>query len=404
MSAPPHLNAPLALTHFTTPLAQTPFHPRTEAANRLQGWAPWAGYMTATCFGDSTMEHTAIRNAATLYDISPMVKYRITGPDAVVYLNRLTLRDVGRLAVGQVHYTAWCDDLGKVMDDGTVFRLGPDDFRLCCQERHLPWLLDSAWGLEVRLRDETEDLAALALQGPVSATVLAQAGFDIQALKPFRLAAFPFLTGEVMISRTGFTGDLGYELWISPDLALPLWDHLMQAGGLYGLIPVGSEAVMLARLEAGFITTGMDFVPVQHAVREDRARSPFEIGLDWMIAWDKGHFTGRRALLAERDGKSSQWALVGLDIPGNISAEGAILYFDKRREAGFITAACWSPTLKRNIAIAQVEARHASCDHLWVEIYALRELQYQKLMLPVTKTARPFFAPERRRATPPGRF
>ena len=404
MTAYPDSHAPLALTHFKTPLAQTPFHLRTSVENRLQNWAPWAGYMTATCFGDSTMEHTAIRNAATLYDISPMIKYRITGADAGAFLNRLTLRDVGKLTVGQVHYTAWTDDQGKVMDDGTVFRLGPDDFRLCCQERHLPWLLETAWGLDVAVPDETDTLAALALQGPVSATVLLQAGFDVSALKPFRLAAFPFRTGEVMISRTGFTGDLGYELWISPDQALPLWDHLMQAGALYGLMPVGSEAVMLARLEAGFITTGMDFVPAQHAVREDRARSPFELGLDWMIAWEKGHFTGRRALVAERDGKTSKWALVGIDIPGNVSAEGAILYFDKRREAGFVTAACWSPTLKRNIAIAQVEARHADCEHLWVEIYALRELQYQKLMLPVRKTARPFFAPERRRVTPPGRF
>ncbi|MCB5411472.1 aminomethyltransferase family protein [Pseudogemmobacter faecipullorum] len=393
-----------ALTHFQTPLLQTPFHPRLAPLNRQQNWGAWAGYLAAGCFGDAAIEHTAIRNTATLYDISPMIKYRITGPDAVAYLNRLTLRDAGALAPGQVQYTAWCDDQGKLMDDGTLFRLGEADFRLCCQERHLPWLLDSAFGFAVTIRDESEDLAALALQGPVSATVLDQAGFDVRALKPFRQASFEFGGGEIAISRTGFTGDLGYELWLPPALALPLWDHLMQAGALYGLTPIGGEAVMLARTEAGFLTTGLDFIPVQQALREDRARSPFELGLGWMIAWEKGHFTGRRALQAEKQNHSSAWALVGLEIPGNISAEGAILYQSKKREVGFITAACWSPTLKRNIAIAHVESRYADCRDLWVEIYAQRELQYHKLMLKVARTARPFFAPERRRATPPARW
>ncbi len=389
--------------HFATPLLETPFHPRIAPLNRLHNWAAWAGYRTAACFGDVEMEHSAIRNAATLYDISPMMKYRIRGPEAADYLNRLTLRDAGRLAEGAVHYTAWTDDAGMVMDDGTLFRLGPQDFRLCSQERHLPWLLDSAWGFDVTVEDETEGVAALALQGPTSASVLRAAGFDIDALRPFRQGRFPFGTGELTISRTGFTGDLGYELWINPADALVLWDRLMAAGAPFGLVPVGSEAVMIARIEAGFLTANLDFIPAQQALREDRARSPLELGLGWMIDWDKGHFTGRRALAAER-AHGSRWALVGLDIPGNVAAEGALLYEGKKREAGFITAACWSPTLKRNIAIAHVAARHADCRDLWVEIYARRELHYHKLMLPVTKTARPFFAPERRRATPPGRY
>lgn len=391
------------LRHFETPLIETPFHPRIEALNRHHHWVAWSGYRTAGCFGDPSMEHTAIRNAATLYDISPMVKYRIRGPEALAYLNRLTLRNVNKLPEGSVHYTAWSDDAGRIMDDGTVFHLGPNHYRLCCQERHLPWLIDSAWGFDVEIHDETADIAALALQGPVSATVLIAAGFDVSALKPFRMARFAFASSEILISRTGFTGDLGYELWIAPELALPLWDHLMQAGALHGLTPIGSDAVMLARTEAGFLTTNLDFIPVQQALREDRARSPLELGLGWMIDWDKGHFTGRSALWAEREGKTSRWALVGLDIPGNIAADGAILYYDKRREAGFVTAACWSPTLKRNIAIAHVAARYADCADLWVEIYAQRELQYHKLMLKVAKTERPFYLPERRRLTPPGR-
>ena len=391
------------LNHYKTPLRQTPFHPRTAAANFLNRWGPWAGYTTPLCFGDTTMEHTAIRNAATLYDLCPMIKYRITGPDATDFLNRLTIRNAAKLAVGSVHYTAWCDDQGRVLDDGTLFRHGPRDYLLCCQERHQPWLRASSLGYDVTVEEQTDAVAALSLQGPCSATVLLAAGFDVTALKPFRLQRFPFADGEITISRTGFTGDLGYELWLDPAQALPLWDHLMASGAPWGLRPVGSDALNLARIEAGFIIANSDFIPADQALREDRVRSPFELGLGWMIDWDKGHFSGRRALLAERD-KGSGWALVGLDVPGNVSAEGSILYHGKKREAGFVTAAAWSPSTKRSLAIAQVQARYRKGDDLWVEIYALRELQYVKLMLPVTVVDRPFFNPPRKRATPPGRF
>lgn len=390
--------------HFLTPLQKTPFHARTSAANRMNQWGAWAGYTTALVYEDEAMEYTAIRNAATVYDLCPMVKYRITGPDAADYLNRLTLRNAAKLSVGGVHYTAWCDDQGKIIDDGTLFRLGNNEYRICCQERHLPWLLDSAFGFAVTIADVTEEIAALSLQGPCSASVLNAAGFDVQALKPFRMARFPFGGGDLIISRTGFTGDLGYELWTTPDNATALWDHLFTHGAAWGLRAIGSNALNTARIEAGFIITNLDFVPSHQAVREDRVRSPFELGLDWMIDWDKGPFTGRRALMAERAANSSRWALVGLDIAGNVSAEGSLLYHDRKTEAGHITAATWSPTLKRNIALAQVERKHRLGRNLWVEIYALRELQYAKLMLPVQVVERPFFNPARRRATPPGVF
>ena len=390
--------------HYKTPLKQTPLHPRTAAHNRLNDWGAWAGYTTALSFEDEAMEYTAIRNAASVYDLCPMVKYRITGPGATDFLNRLTVRNVSKLSVGGVPYTVWCDDAGQLVDDGTLFHLGPDDYRLCCQERHLPWLQDSAFGFDVSITEETEDVVALSLQGPTSAEVLKSAGFDVTNLKPFRMATFPLQTGSLTISRTGFTGDLGYELWTTPDLALPLWDQLFRAGALHGLRPIGTKALNLARIEAGFIITNMDFVPSHQAVREDRTRSPLEMGLDWMIDWDKGHFTGRRALLDERDTGSSRWALVGLDIPGNVSAEGSLIYHNKQTEAGFITAAAWSPTTKRNLAIAQVQRKYSGGGNLWVEIYALRELQYVKLMLPVPLAERPFFNPTRKRATPPGRF
>lgn len=396
MSADPRL-------HYEMPLLRTPFHARIAALNRMNDWGPWGGYTTALSLEDVTMEYSAIRNTATLYDLSPMVKYRIRGPGAAAYLNRLTVRNAAALAPGSVHYTLWCDDQGKILDDGTLFRLGDGDFRLCCQERHLPWLRDSAFGFDVRIDEETADIASLSLQGPCAAAVLGAAGIDVDALRPFRIMTQPFGTGSLTVSRTGFTGDLGYELWTTPDLALPLWDRLTEAGAPWGLRPIGSSALNIARIEAGFIITNMDFVPAHQALREDRARSPIEMGLDWMIDWQKGHFTGRRALLSERDRGTSRWTFVGLDIPGNIPAAGSLLYAGKTREAGFITAAIWSPTTKRNIALAHVERKLMTRD-LWVEIYAMRELQYAKLMLPVSVTERPFFNPPRRRATPPGRF
>ena len=396
-----------ALRHYETPLLRTPFHPRTEAANKLWSWGNWGGYATVVTYDDLAMEHSAIRNTASVYDLCPMIKYRIEGPDATAYLDRLTLRNVGRLPVGGVHYTAWVNDAGHLLDDGTLFRLGAERYRLCCQERHLNWLMDSAFGFDVTLHEETEEIAALSLQGPTSAEILAGAGFDVSALKPFRMMEFDFgagrLSGRLMISRTGFTGDLGYELWTTPDLALPLWDALFAAGSLHGLRPVGSSALNMARLEAGLIITGQDFTPADTCLREDRLRSPLEMGLGWMIDWTKGHFTGKAALLAQRQA-GPRWSFVGLEIGGNLPADGAILYHDRKTEAGVITGGIWSPAVKKNIAMAQILTCYAEGGNIWAEIYARRELHYEKLMMPARVVDRPFFVHPRRRATPPGRF
>jgi aminomethyltransferase len=389
--------------HYLTPLRQTPFHPRTGPANVMNAWGAWGGYTTALVFQDEAMEYTAIRNAAAVYDLCPMVKYRIEGPDAAAYLNRLTLRNAGKLAVGSVHYTAWVSDAGHLLDDGTLFRLGDTRYRLCCQERHLPWLLDSAFGFDVSVSEETEAIAALSLQGPTSYAVLAAAGFEVSALKPFRMTSFPLDGGEVMISRTGFTGDLGYELWTTPDQALALWDRLFAAGALHGIRPIGSTALNTARIEAGFVITGYDFIPADICVREDRLRSPLELGLGWLIDWDKGHFTGRAALKRQQR-EGTDWSFVGLEIDGNNPADGAILYQNRKHEVGVITGACWSPMLKKSIALAQIRTAFAKDTNLWAEIYALRELHYAKMMMRARVVERPFFTPDRRRATPPGRF
>lgn len=394
-------------SHIATPRFETPFHPRIAALSETSDWYTWAGYKAPHSVFDEELEYFAIRSTAALFDISPMVKYRIAGPDAERYLNRLTVRNIAKLGTGRVHYTAWCDDHGHVLDDGTLFRLSADTFRLCCQERHLPWLLDSAIGFEVGIEEETMQIAGLALQGPTSFAVLSKAGFEgIERLKPFQLADFPHEDGSVTISRTGFTGDLGYELFVPAEAALSLWDRLWTAGQLHGIRAIGYAALNRARIEAGFIVANADFMTAETALRADRARMPDEIGLDWLIDTEKSTFNGRKAILEARRNQTLKHVLVGLEIEGNIPADGAIIYHRKKHEAGLVSAAIWSPLAKRNIAIASLTRPYGTrlTEDLWVEIYALRELQYQKMMKRARIVPRPFIKLDRRAASPPGLF
>lgn len=388
-----------------TPLLETPFHPRLEALNLNNDWYGWSGFKAPATLSDEELEYFAIRSTAALFDISPMTKYRIEGPDAEAFCNRLTLRDVRKLGVGRVHYTAWCDDHGYVLDDGTLFRLGPQLFRLCSQERHLPWLLDSAEGYDVRIADESVEIAGLALQGPVSWVVLRDAGFEgVEKLKPFQLADFPHDGGSVTISRTGFTGDLGYEVFCTRDQALGLWDRLWESGNRNRMRAIGYHALNHARIEAGFIVANADFVTSETALREDRLRLPDEIGLDWMIDLEKPNFNGRRAVVRAREKKTLRHILVGLEVEGNVAGPLSLIYHRKKKEAGIVTASAWSPILKKNIAIASLTRPFGErvVDDLWVEIYALRELQYSKMMKRVKIVPRPFLKLDRRGANPPG--
>ncbi len=393
--------------HITTPRLETPFHPRIEALSETNDWYTWAGYRAPHSVFDEELEYFAIRSMAALFDISPMVKYRIAGPDAERYLNRLTVRNVAKLAAGRVHYTAWCDDHGHVLDDGTLFRLSADTFRLCCQERHLPWLLDSAIGFDVEIEEETTEIAGVALQGPTSFAILSKAGFEgIEQLKPFQLGNFAHDGGTVTISRTGFTGDLGYELFVPTAQALSLWDRLWAAGQLHGIRAIGYAALNRARIEAGFIVSNADFMTAETTLRADRARMPDEIGLDWLVDVEKVNFNGRKAILEARRNQTLKHVLVGLEIEGNIPADGAIVYHRRKQEAGLVTAAIWSPLAKRNIAIASLTRPYGTrlTEDFWVEIYALRELQYQKMMKRARIVSRPFIKLDRRGANPPGLF
>lgn len=393
--------------HFSTWRIDTPFQPRLAELSRTDDWYSWAGYRAPHSLWDEELEYFAIRSQAALFDISPMTKYRVEGPDAEAFLNRVTLRDVSKLEPGRVHYTAWCDDEGFVLDDGTLFRLSADRFRLCCQERHLPWLLDSAVGFEVSVDEETEQVAGLALQGPTSFAVLREAGFaGVEKLKVFDLAEFDHEGGKVVISRTGFTGDLGYELFVDRDLALSLWDRLFKVGELRGIRAIGYTALNRARTEAGLIVANADFVTSEHAIRANRLRMPDEIGLGFMVDATKSHFNGRRAILEARARGKLRHVLVGLEIEGNVPAEHAIVYHKKHKEVGLVSAALWSPMAKKNIALASLERPFGDTitDDLWVEIYAMRELQYQKLMKRAKVVQRPFIKLDRRTANPPADF
>lgn len=396
-----------AQAHFRTLRLGTPFQPRIDALAKTNDWYDWAGYRAPNSLWDEELEYFAIRSQAALFDISPMVKYRIEGPDAEGFCNKVTLRDVAKLKPGRVHYTAWCDDAGHVLDDGTLCRLAQTRFRLCSQERHLPWMLDSAIGFDVVIEEETEAVAGLALQGPTSFAILREAGFTgVEKLKIFDLAEFAHEGGSVTISRTGFTGDLGYELFVPAELALSLWDRLMEAGQSRGIRAIGYTALNRARLEAGLIVANSDFITADHAIRSDRLRMPDEIGLGFMVDAEKGHFNGRRAIFEARAKKRLRYVLVGLEIEGNVPAEHAIVYHKKNREVGLISAAMWSPMAKRNIAIASLELPYgdAIVDDLWVEIYAMRELQYVKMMKRAKVVPRPFIKLDRRTANPPADF
>jgi aminomethyltransferase len=393
--------------HFQQPLLPTPFHERARAFSQVDSFVPWAGYSTVDVFTTMEQEYFAIRNATTLYDLTPMVKYRIAGADAARYLNRLVTRDLSGLKVNRVSYCVWCNDDGQIVDDGTLFRLGEQEYRLCTAEWQLDWLLASAIGFDVQITEVTADIAALALQGPTSCAVLKNLGLaGIERLRPFEIGYYASAGIDLMVSRTGYTGDLGYELWVDPARASALWDALWRAGRSRGIRPIGSRALNVARIEAGFLSPKVDFVSAESSVRVGTDRSPLELGLEWLVDFNKGHFTGRRALL-EQKRRGLRRLLVGLDIAGNKPATNALLYADAdgRKEVGSISSAIWSPTCKRNIALAMVDAPYfAGGADIWAEIYLCRELVWERRMRQARVVPKPFFAPARRRVTPPGDF
>ncbi len=387
---------------------KTPFASRLAAVDTVNEWHEWKGYSSADSLYCSETEYFAIRNATAVFDLTPMTKYRIKGPDALAYVDRLVTRDMKKIKPGRVAYAVWCNDAGQVIDDGTIFHLKEGEYRLCSQERHLSWLQDSAIGFDVDIRLETEDIAALAIQGPTSYSVMTRMGIQgLDTLKPFGLMHIDFEGSEIMISRTGFTGDLGYEAWMSPDVAEAFWDQLFAAGEVTGIRAMGTSALELARVEAGYLAAFQDFLPADAAMRTGRTRSPLELGLDWLVDFSKPNFNGRRALLEEKK-NGSTWRLVKLDIEGNKEAHNSYIFEKEkgnRKEIGFVTSAVWSPICKQNIAIGTVKTPHGKVgDTVWVEVYYQREMHWSRAMAKATIVDKPFWFPPRRGATPPGPY
>ena len=379
------------------------FHERTLQACKTGHWVDWAGYLVADNYANTELEYFAVRNQSGVFDLSPMIKYQISGTDSVSYLNRLFTRDIAKIKNSHVAYVLFCNERGHTLDDGTLFKLSENDYMFCTQDRHLPWLLDSAIGFDVVIEDKTEKIAALALQGPTSCSVLKQMGLEgIENLKPFAIESFSHGGSDLLVSRTGFTGDLGYEIWVDPNNAIPLWDELFKAGKDFGIVPFGTSALEILRIEAGFIMPHVDFLPANHLIRLNRGRSPFELGFKRLVDFNKGFFNGRQALLTELE-NGSVYKLVGLDVDGNKPATDAWIYHRKRKKVGYVTSALWSPTCKRNIALALIEA-DADVRNLWADIYTTKELKWYRSMMQCRVVPRPFFNPARKNAVPAGNY
>jgi aminomethyltransferase len=384
-------------------LKRSAFHKRQKALNVRDAWSAWNGYKFANYYYDPEFEYFCVRNLCGTYDICPMQKYRVEGREAEAMLNRMVTRDISKLGINRVTYVVWCTDDGRVIDDGTIFKLGDEKFMLTCGSPCIAWLRQASFGFsDVTVTDVSDELAALALQGPTSCTVLKKMGLEgIEQARRFDIRHFPFHGESLMVSRTGFTGDLGYELWINKELALQMWDELYAAGADYGIHPFGEEATNMARLEAGLIMPDLEFNEALKTVNFAHDQSPFELNLGWLVDFDKPHFNGKQALLEERQ-KGSPYTLVKLDIPGNKVAVEAIIYDNKRcsKSIGYITSAMWSPAVKANIAFAMIRTEFLKED-IWVEVYYQKEIRpYRKVVL-ATVVDKPFWAPERLSATPP---
>ena len=398
-----HLQSAEEIGHVHRGLLQSPFHSRTSELNINQQWLGWNGYASAVYYADAHLEYFATRNTCAVFDVSPMRKYRFKGADAQAMLDRMVTRDVVAQELNTVAYNVWCTDAGRVVDDGTLFRMADDEFMVCCADPCFDWFQLSAVGFEhVEITDISDELAALALQGPTSCALLKAMGFTgIEHCKPFQVVRFPYADGKITISRTGYTGDLGYELWLEPRHAQQLWDDLFSTGQLYGIQPLGDESLDMARLEAGFLAPDVDFHGSLHTVDLHNDHSPLELGLGWMINFKKNHFNGRTALLKAKESGNYR-RLLKLDIEGNKPAVNSILYSSKKcnQEIGYVTSAMWSPVVKANIAYGLVEGKFVDGE-IWAEVYYEKELRWHRNVARCTRVTKPFWSPERARATPP---
>ena len=393
----------------------TAFHPRTAQLNRKMQWREWAGYFAASVYADAPdIEYNAIRESAALIDVTPLFKYRVSGRDSTRLIDRVITRDATKLQVDQVFYTCWCDEHGKVVDDGTVTRLDDSTYRWTAADPSLRWFRMNARGLAAEVEEITEALAAVAVQGPLSRAVVESAtGEGFADLKYFRRRPSKVRDIPVDVTRTGYTGDLGYELWVDAERACDLWDVLIEVGRDYEIRPAGMLALDVARVEAGLILLEVDYTSSRHALIPEQAYSPFELGiLGTFTKFDKGDFVGKQALEAERATGGPARRLVGLDIEWTgieslfaaqdlppmlspLTSRVPVPVFAGRRQAGRATSTTWSPILKKAIALASVAKEHAA-DGTRLEVEWTVEARRGRA--PATVVPLPFFDPPRKRA------
>jgi aminomethyltransferase len=397
----------------------TAVHARTFPLCESLSFREWSGFYAVSSY-ESHHEHeyTSIRNAAALIDISPLFKYQVEGPDAAALIDRVITRDARAMAVGQVYYTPWCDEHGQVIDDGTVTRVGERSFRWTAADPNLRWIVANRRGLNVTVQDVSEDVAALAVQGPTSAAVLGAAsavpGPGLAALKYFRMMPGTIAGVPVDISRTGYTGDLGYEIWMPWDRAIEVWDALMAAGRPFGVRPTGLLALDVARVEAGLLLIDVDFQSCRKAVIESQKYSPFEMGLDRLVRLDKRAFVGRDALVEEQR-RGIRRRIVGLEVDwpsvealyndlgmapqvAAATSRVAVPVYRSGRQVGRATSTTWSPLLKKLVALATIDRPHfapGTAVEFEMTVEAVRH------RVPARVVATPFFKPSRKTATPP---
>jgi aminomethyltransferase len=392
----------------------TPFHSRTQYLCESQEWRNWSGFMAAVCYEKShESEYFAIRNSAGLIDISPLFKYEIKGPQASILVNRIMTRNIENCAIGQMMYSPWCDDRGKVIDDGVISRLGENHFRITSADPNLVWFQDSGYGLEAMVTDISADIAALALQGPNSTRILSELLPDtnLVRLKYYHLIQTELDGFPLTISRSGYSGDLGYELWIDAVHAERLWDLLLGVGTGYGIKPAGLAALDIARIEAGLLLIEVDYISSRKALIEAQKSSPYEIGLAWTVNLSKSNFTGKQAL-EEEQRKGSQWAFVGLEVEWDSlealftavdlapqlagrASRTAVPIYKNDQQIGQSTSHTFSPILKSYIHLGTLKREDAKLGN-WVEIEFTVEYIRKRVNALVART--PFFYPPRKRA------
>lgn len=392
----------------------TPFHSRTSALCVSHNWRTWSGYLVASSYDVvHDYEYHAIRNSAGLIDVSPLYKYDVRGQDALKLVNRVITRDAAKCAVGQALYSCLCEEDGAVIQDGTVFRLGQDHFRFHLADPSLRWLKLNAIGMDVLIQEVSEQIAALALQGPNALKILQQVvNAELGRLRFFRFTSGSILEAPVIVSRTGYTGDLGYEIWLGAEHAEPIWDLLMEKGKAFGIKPAGMLALDVARLEAGFILLEVDYIGAEKAMITAQRYTPFEIGLGWTVDLKKYHFVGSDALKG-LNGRASSRQIVGLEVSLSdyeylfqqvglppqfplAAWRGSVpVYNDAERQVGHASTGSWSPTLKKYIALATVEQEFVKIGtRLEIEV----TVNHKRKTAGVTVVKLPFYDPARKRA------